>query len=510
MLDLWSAAALGSSFLTQRCFMQTQQSNQTYGLATLLAASLTITFSTTYWFRKYKNSPSSRVSASSSYVNSSLVLHSNITPLSPEAVATLLTKTIVLQSMTLSIIKIWQERDTNNLLLSLEVSPNPLTPTSTPTTLTVPLVSFCASFNALYSSNIIRTTTYSVIADLTGTPITSLFSAILPSLFQIPIIPTPWLLPVGERAKRASLDEGEKYLRATTKLTIFSNQFVFASSLLGAACAASTDILSLPSTTSVLQTLFNLTSLSIDPSIKTVAFVLPSLSTISPLLRPLKLAFGHDRQVFAYSSCSSATTFPQSTPKSVPISTMSHISPQLPPLLSLLPSTTSNVVESWLSAVDAFTRLKEEKVGRANPVEYLPFVLKFEILTNSMLSLQNVIQFNTGRKSRPFDASTVTAMTAIWEKWRIQWKAKIDVKPSTKVLISEIVFCHKSILLDNKTLPDTCQPAEGWSLKAARKTVGCSCCAEEEDSDEENGNFENDSDNKGENWNDGKLGFVRF
>tara|TARA_B110000971_G_C19891758_1_gene445659 strand:+ start:612 stop:917 length:306 start_codon:yes stop_codon:yes gene_type:complete len=101
-------------------------------------------------------------------------------------------------------------------------------------------------------------------------------------------------------------------------------------------------------------------------------------------------------------------------------------------------------------------------------------------------------------------------MTAIWEKWRIQWKAKIDVKPSTKVLISEIVFCHKSILLDNKTLPDTCQPAEGWSLKAARKTVGCSCCAEEEDSDEENGNFENDSDNKGENWNDGKLGFVRF
>lgn len=437
-----------------------------------MAASLTITFSTTYWFRKYKNSPSSRVSASSSYVNSSLVLHSNITPLSPEAVATLLTKTIVLQSMTLSIIKIWQERDTNNLLLSLEVSPNPLTPTSTPTTLTVPLVSFCASFNALYSSNIIRTTTYSVIADLTGTPITSLFSAILPSLFQIPIIPTPWLLPV--------------------------------------ACAASTDILSLPSTTSVLQTLFNLTSLSIDPSIKTVAFVLPSLSTISPLLRPLKLAFGHDRQVFAYSSCSSATTFPQSTPKSVPISTMSHISPQLPPLLSLLPSTTSNVVESWLSAVDAFTRLKEEKVGRANPVEYLPFVLKFEILTNSMLSLQNVIQFITGRKSRPFDASTVTAMTAIWEKWRIQWKAKIDVKPSTKVLISEIVFCHKSILLDNKTLPDTCQPAEGWSLKAARKTVGCSCCAEEEDSDEENGNFENDSDNKGENWNDGKLGFVRF
>jgi hypothetical protein len=43
------------------------------------------------------------------------------------------------------------------------------------------------------------------------------------------------------------------------------------------------------------------------------------------------------------------------------------------------------------------------------------------------------------------------------------------------------VFCHKGILIETKTLPDTVQPAEHWTLRAARRGGGCACCAEEEE-----------------------------
>ena len=58
--------------------------------------------------------------------------------------------------------------------------------------------------------------------------------------------------------------------------------------------------------------------------------------------------------------------------------------------------------------------------------------------------------------------------------------------------MEKCVFTHKSILIGEKTLLDTVQPKEDWSLKAAKKLKSCLCCIpgegeEEGDSDDEEG-----------------------
>ena len=53
--------------------------------------------------------------------------------------------------------------------------------------------------------------------------------------------------------------------------------------------------------------------------------------------------------------------------------------------------------------------------------------------------------------------------------------------------MEDCVFRHKSILLGDKTLLDTVLPSKEWTLKAAKKISGCSCCAPEDDEEDEDG-----------------------
>ena len=63
-----------------------------------------------------------------------------------------------------------------------------------------------------------------------------------------------------------------------------------------------------------------------------------------------------------------------------------------------------------------------------------------------------------------------------------------------KILIEKSVFTHKSILIGEKTLLDTVQPKEDWSLKAAKKLKSCMCCLEPGQGDDED---ESDDDGEG-------------
>ena len=67
--------------------------------------------------------------------------------------------------------------------------------------------------------------------------------------------------------------------------------------------------------------------------------------------------------------------------------------------------------------------------------------------------------------------------------------------PDEKTLIEKSVFTHKSILIGEKTLLDTVQPKEDWSLKAAKKLKSCMCCLEPGEGDEDEGD---ESDGEGE------------
>jgi len=127
------------------------------------------------------------------------------------------------------------------------------------------------------------------------------------------------------------------------------------------------------------------------------------------------------------------------------------------------------------------------------------------------------MQFVTGRRTRPFDEQTIANAKKIWEEWRSNNSgAAVSAKHASQ--ISNIVFQHKSILLDNKTLPDTVKPAEEWTLKAGKKTLGCACCGPDDESsdEEEEGNNlglaisaeDDDSAFLGRGWKDGKTAFA--
>ena len=63
------------------------------------------------------------------------------------------------------------------------------------------------------------------------------------------------------------------------------------------------------------------------------------------------------------------------------------------------------------------------------------------------------------------------------------WK-KYIVTPQIQKSIEQIIFQHKLILLPNKTLLDTVQPVEQWTLKQPTKNGGCACCDEEPEDDD--------------------------
>ena len=243
---------------------------------------------------------------------------------------------------------------------------------------------------------------------------------------------------------------------------------------------------------------------------KTVLFTLgqATMPTLAPLLQT---TFPCERHIFIYDGCVSSVAraeakrdaFMRETPTSnspswkLRYQSMIHTTPMsstmtssistLPTCLLDLPARTASATETWMAAVDAFFRLKADEDNN----EYLPFVCKLANVValgtpdSRRLALVNLVQFVTGSRSRPLPDEVVyeaqKSMMGVGMR-------QIQLQPFTAELYRQIeccVFCHKSILIGNKTLIDTVVPAEEWTLKAAKMISGCSCCAPEEDYEEE-------------------------
>ena len=215
----------------------------------------------------------------------------------------------------------------------------------------------------------------------------------------------------------------------------------------------------------------------------------------------LQSAFPCERHVFAYDGCVASVTrasaFFSSSNASVSIASL-HISQpqQFRSKLSRLSATQANAVEAWMSSVSSFLAMKEDEKNN----EYLPFVCRLGFImgntdgigdTNSDMSelaLSNVLQYMTGSRSRPLEKSVIESAFATLNKF-VKLEKQVNypsLSEKDRITIEDCVFCHKGILIGDKTLIDTVQPMTEWSLKAAKKLTGCSCCApEEEDDDEE-------------------------
>ena len=166
-------------------------------------------------------------------------------------------------------------------------------------------------------------------------------------------------------------------------------------------------------------------------------------------------------------------------------------------MLSKLSFDKASIVESWISSVDMFLKLKhaEKKSG------YIPFVCRLGFLLSQVgklgngsieqsdLALTNLLQYMTGSRSRALKKEFLeTAQSELKNIRGLELSSMAKSKQLRQEDIETIeacAFAHKGILIENKTLMDTVQPKVEWFLKAAKKLTSCACCMPGEDDDEE-------------------------
>jgi len=265
---------------------------------------------------------------------------------------------------------------------------------------------------------------------------------------------------------------------------------------------------------------------------KTVMFTLPGQAVVRTLLPLVQSVFPEDRHVFAYDECCSSvkrglyaekvfrkrqlyTTLgpivrgmcSDPTRITTPLPSNSPVTSNVGALAAALAQVSVNQaknVESWISSVDEYFKLKNEEDTNG----YLPFCLKlgflvgksvgnFEYGTDSYWSLNAVLQFVTGCQGRAVPEGVVDAGREFIKDYNVSYakeQATIETSASLseadRVKIENCCFQHKQILIGNKTLQDTVLPKEHWTMKQASRN-GCSCCGpdpyELEEEEEEEG-----------------------
>ncbi|CAJ1945110.1 unnamed protein product [Cylindrotheca closterium] len=255
---------------------------------------------------------------------------------------------------------------------------------------------------------------------------------------------------------------------------------------------------------------------------KTVMFTLPGQACTSTLLPLAQKTFPEDRHVFVYDGCQASIEYANNCIRkksrgkvasslesvlygasqdpiihSVPLPSNSPLCKSVLKLvnkLSDLPVEQAQVVECWMGSIDAFFKLKEEEKKNG----YLPYVFKLQYLTDgagkyedksaSYWTMCSILQFIAGSRSRQLSEGLIDAAREFMKDYneRIKGEGKGYVLSKNDVkIMEECVFLHKKILLGNKTLQDTVQPKQHWTLKEASKKGGCACCGPEDDDEEE-------------------------
>jgi hypothetical protein len=259
---------------------------------------------------------------------------------------------------------------------------------------------------------------------------------------------------------------------------------------------------------------------------RTVMFTLPG-QALTPILLPLlQAAFPEDRHVFVYDGCASSVeralaqrlryrraTVPKSVDDALSFCGDSPGSSDptrfTTPLRSGLTKSTiglskalaavrlyhADTIETWMASVDAFFKLKEDEKNNG----YLPYTLKLELLlenpndslepaSDRYYSLSSLMQYVTGCRSRPLPEGVLDAarewLRDFGHQHQQERKDETRLNAAERKALENCVFSHKLILIEDKTLKDTVLPKQHWTLKQATKK-GCSCCAPEDELDEE-------------------------
>lgn len=260
---------------------------------------------------------------------------------------------------------------------------------------------------------------------------------------------------------------------------------------------------------------------------RTVLFTLPGQSCVPLILPVVQRVFVHERHVFVYDGCcysveagialrkrygssyrqqaanevwEEVSASPRVVTATAAAAPLRH-NRELPEKLAVLTGIQASVVEAWMASVDAFLEMKAGE--RKN--FYTPFVCRMGFLMKrtgigngdgtdlSGLALKNLLQYVTGSRSRALPEKVMSEAIECMKETRAEFEEAVkgcEFLPREKIPMEQCVFTHKSILIGEKTLLDTVQPKEDWSLKAAKKLKSCLCCIPgegDEEEDEEEG-----------------------
>lgn len=296
--------------------------------------------------------------------------------------------------------------------------------------------------------------------------------------------------------------------------------------------------------------------------LSTILFHVPSAAVSGVMQRHLFAAYPHDRHLFAYDGLARVVARSSSSKgflginngnllggddgKGYPLVGLGHLG-ELVKGLEKLNGNDADAVESWIAAVDGMIGLKEDtepvvekesdvptsllskaerkerkkerERRKRNPI-YLPFVIRLGYLREddkkAILYLTNLMQFLVGARSR--EVNEEEALGRVLKQWRKAEERKhgLGVGEKKREILEECAFASKRVLLADKILVDTVQPAKEWSLKAAKKLTSCACCLPENEeeyddldsSDEERGGgkVEGEGGDEGKGWERGGVG----
>lgn len=286
----------------------------------------------------------------------------------------------------------------------------------------------------------------------------------------------------------------------------------------------------------IFWTLLRLEALRAPAHTTTIVVRLPGSAT-TPLLLPLiQAVFPDDRIVVAYTGCVASVQAAVTTRRAYPRASLAnslddalrftdpvadttplvafnsssscHLMKPYAAALAALPLEQADTVETWMAAVDAYLRLKQEEeqwndqaaVPRTTKNDFLPYVFKLDYVLDDNSSstdplergtprywaVRSLWQYVTGSKSREVPSEIMDAALRFVQDYTSSSssRATTPVVLVDRRAIEQAVFQHKLILLENKTLLDTVQPAQHWTLKAAVKK-GCACCLPEDEEEQE-------------------------
>lgn len=232
----------------------------------------------------------------------------------------------------------------------------------------------------------------------------------------------------------------------------------------------------------------------------TVVVTLPGQATVSTLEPVLFELFPHERHVFIYDSCCKTVSRVlarqhkskggESIRHTTPLySSLTRQVPKMLKELQALPQGVASITETWMTSINTYLQLKDgdKERRKLKEPEYIPFCCRLDNLRNYDLALENLLQSILGARSRALPQEMVQEATSALQK--VLGENDVPTMMNYEKKIQEVVFCHKLILLENKTLLDTVVPSKEWSLKSTRRIMGCACCDPEEDEEEEEENL---------------------